>query len=646
LVPIKSLDELELIATLLSDIQTSHSEVYSPRAMRLDQRKLARRVEREGISFLTKALPRLDKALLRALTGEVSFDSTGFRKETGSQLPIFMGGLFRRIFSHDGWVLPTPCVDCIEAVRQILTSLGKYELPYEQDQEQEVLEKFERTELEVLDLNLRFQHLARSVDSSVPLGRQVFDFGEHGHIITKARKSLARLFASFDERDITPSHGPGAVSTKEKLWEKWTFSVVSPRIADSYPIDAYYYASPGHICDDFQSFRGLKYVENPAKVVLVPKDSRGPRLISCEPLEFQWIQQGLMRAIVKHVENHAFWDRRKTKPGVKWNIHFTDQQPNQFGALLGSKTGRYATLDLNEASDRVSCGLVQLLFPEPILSTLLNCRSLSTRLPGGKELILHKYAPMGSALCFPVLALTIWSLLDAGAPDADTREGILVYGDDIVVPAAYAANAMKILEAFGLKINQAKSFVQGFFRESCGVDAYKGVDVTPVRFRTVWKSSQCPHVYASWISYANSLLAKRYRKSYELIARRLISVYGEIPLLEDFPQKEVPVLYERPETIMAKLPIRSNKAQQRLERKVWTIKPVTLTREIDGWKMLLRYFTEGQKPASPLRHSMSRRSTTPMGDLIKWLSQENHESPFSVRQYTRRNTIKLVKRWR
>lgn len=612
--------------------------------MRLDARKCKDRIAREGISFLTKTLPRLGKALDRALTGEVSLDSTGFRKETGSQLPKFLGGLFKRVFSHDGWVLPTPCVDCIKSIRQIAYLFYKYELPYEQDQEQEVLEKFERTDLEMLDLNLRFQHLAGSVDSSVPLARQTFEFGEFGHIITKARCSLARLFSSFDERDITPSHGPGAVSTKERLWDKWTFSVVSPRIADSYPVDAYYYASLGHICDDFQSFSGLKYVENPAKVVLVPKDSRGPRLISCEPLEFQWIQQGLMRAIVKHVENHAFWDRRKTKPGVKWNIHFTDQQPNQFGALLGSKTGRYATLDLNEASDRVSCGLVQLLFPDPLKTVLMNCRSLSTRLPSGQELLLHKYAPMGSALCFPVLALTIWSILDAGAPDAYTRERILVYGDDVVVPTAYAENAMKLLEAFGLKINRAKSCTSGFFRESCGTDAYNGVEVTPVRFRTVWSSSRCPHVYASWISYANSLHARRYYQAYEHIAQRLLRIYTQIPSLDLLP--EGPALAEVPETITSRIPKRSNKSYQRLERRVWVLKPVTLTREIDGWKMLLRYFTEAQRPVSHVRHEMSRRSTTPMADLLKGFSQENLESAFSVRQYTKRDTVKLVKRWR
>jgi hypothetical protein len=39
------------------------------------------------------------------------------------------------------------------------------------------------------------------------------------------------------------------------------------------------------------------------------------------------------------------------------------------------------------------------------------------------------------------------------------------------------------LEAFGLKINERKSFSNGFFRESCGGDYYRGYDVTPVYLR-------------------------------------------------------------------------------------------------------------------------------------------------------------------
>lgn len=596
-------------------------------------------MSREGISFLTKTLPRLCKAFDRALQDEVSLDCTGFRKIPGTQLPKFMGGLFQRVFTRDGRVLPTPCVASIAQIRQVLACYYKLKLPYEREQEQEVIDSFVKTDQELLDLSNRLSQLASDIASGTHVGRQLSADLPSWRTIANARKLITKLFSHFDPRNITPSHGPGSVSTRERLWEKWTFSNVSPRIASYYPIDEYFYTSLGHVSDDAKGLMALSSHESSARVCLVPKDSRGPRLISCEPLDFQWIQQGLSRAIVEHVESH---------PLTKDAIRFTDQRYNQRAALLGSSTGRYATLDLKEASDRISVGLVHLLFGgTPLLEALMNSRSLSTELPGGEIINLNKYAPMGSALCFPVLAVCVWAILMAGVPDAyaHIREKdtcIYVYGDDVIVPTAYAANAIERLEKFGLLVNRAKSCTKGFFRESCGVDAFRGVNVTPVRIRTVWSSSPCPHVYSSWIAYANSFYDRRYYAVYWWIVDNLVKVYGEIPdnaLLPGGPSlREVPD-QNRPRTR------RVNKSLQRLEYKVWDIKPVVMRREIDGWKMLLRFFTEGQRPPSHEDDLVSRdRRSDPLSRPDEGLCPQGQA--FSVRQYTKRKTIRLVKRWR
>lgn len=626
--PNKSLDEHMFIAALLCDVQSLHSDVYTPRSMKLDLNKIKQRMLREGISFLTKALPRLARAFDRALTGEVSLDATGFVKESDSQLPRFLGGLFKCVFTHDGWVLPEPCVSCIATIRQVLYLLYKYGLPYERDQEQEVIDQFERTDEDILSVSNALEAQASNAARDVPLGRQSFDWGPYGMVIARARCRIARLFAQFNPRDITPSHGPGAVSTRERLWGKWKFSAVSQRTIAEYPLDEFFYSSLGHVCDSFDAFQSTEICELSARVCLVPKDSRGPRLISCEPLSNQWIQQGLSRAIVKHVESH---------PLTRWNIHFTDQQPNQFGALLGSLTGKYATLDLKEASDRISVGLVRLLFPEPLLGALMGSRSLSTELPDGRKIKLNKYAPMGSALCFPVLAISIWALLTAAAPDADTRESVLVYGDDVVVPTAFAENATEVLESFGLKVNRDKSYIRGFFRESCGVDAYKGTNVTPVRIRTVWSSHRCPHSFASWVAYANSFWEKKYYNTYWYIADKLFKIYREVS--DKTIDKDGYSLYCVPEQFRPSAR-RVNSNLQKLEYKVWAVEPKRYTREIDGWSMLLRYFTEGAKPPS---HGTSAIGSAGAAETSEWLRAT---SAFDVRSYTKRKAIKLVKRWR
>lgn len=632
----KSLDPYkQIIVALLSDVQTLHSEVLSPRACRLTIQKVVKRLDREGIGFLTKTLPRLGKAFDRALTGECVFDavSLGFRAKIGSKLPKLFGELFERIFAHDGWILPIPCVTCIKTIRTVLYLFYKLELPFTTDQEQAVLDKFIETDRELSDWNNRFEKVFEAIDAN-PKGYDLVKPDRASKVIRVARQLLSQLFCNFDPLDIHPRHGPGVVSTKERLHEKYRWTSISPRIEQTYPLDAYFYASLGHVCDAMEEIQSLPRKESPAQVILVPKDSRGPRLISCEPLVFQYVQQGLGRALVSHVESH---------PLTRYNVHFTDQGPNQRGALLGSSTGRYSTLDLNEASDRVSIGLVRLLFPEPLLSALMNCRSQSTTLPSGQELTLNKFAPMGSALCFPVLALTVWAILTAGMPDADTRESILVYGDDVVVPTAQAANAIELLESFGLKINRDKSCISGFFRESCGTDAFKGVTVTPVRIRTVWSSSRCPEVYTSYIAYANSLYHLGFYNAYNFIVSELVRIYGPIPDVSmnlSCPSIAEPAVTER------KIRRRVNVALQKLQYLVYDVIPHKVRKEIDGWSMLLRYFVEGCPQLSPAFVNDIRKDVPCRCGLGLDHNMIIINPAFTVSLYTKRRSSYLALRWR
>jgi hypothetical protein len=663
----KSLDEIELIATLLCDAQQRFGDVFNTRQLRNTIKLCSRRYRREGISFLTKTMPRLDKHLTQVLAGEQELDvrSCGFTTMRSSKLPKFLGELFSLVFHTDGTLLPNPNAECVRMIRDILCAFYKYKVPYRDVQEQQVVSDFKQTESDLRDLTpylqkmkvglseygILLQHWKESGISQIMRNRLDADPElalalYKARILHRARNLLAEVFNSFDPRDITPSHGPGVVSTKERLWDKFLWRNVSKRITDFYPFDAYFCASAGHVCDQYHGFNSVTDVDHPAQVILVPKDSRGPRLISCEPVDFQWIQQGLSRAIVHRVETHWL---------TKHSVFFTDQVPNQIGALVGSKENRYSTLDLKEASDRVHLDLVRLLFPSPLLEALEACRSTSTRLPDGEVLQLQKYAPMGSALCFPVMALTIWSLLTAVTMDANVdfraictllsnRTGlelrsykawelddVHVYGDDVIVPTAVAGSAMTILEFFGLKINRNKSCTKGLFKESCGVDAFKGINVTPVRLRTVWNESPRPDVYTSWIAYANSYWDRRYYTTYEYIVSRLVAIYGPIP--------DASMCLTCPSLRVAPAEHGSFRTRTNyfLQKKQYWVRDVTspsVNHDIDGWSMLLRYFTEAQRPTPDIsdRHSGSASSFL--------------EAAFSVSRYTKRHSSKLVWRWR
>lgn len=633
------LDEVNIIAALLRDVQTSHESVFDIHDYRLSLKKLKSRCRAEGLSFLTKTLPKLGKAFDKALCGhELNCTSLGFKPQSGSKLPKFLGSLFNSVFTPAGMVLQDPCAVSVRVIRQILYLFYKYELPYSHEQEQSVVLEFEKTEEDLRTRTHLLQFTAGGAEHYLTFGGNRYKANPSQVEVTlKARRLLKIVFDSFDPMDILPRHGPGAVATKQQLWEKFRWTNVSQKLTDVYPFDAYFCASPGHVCDTYRDFCKITSHDLPARVILVPKDSRGPRLISCEPVDKQWIQQGLGQAIVRHVERHRL---------TRHSVHFTNQESNRFGALLGSTHGNYATLDLKEASDRVSLDLVRLLFPETIISHLECCRSSRTVLPDGRELELKKFAPMGSALCFPVLALTVWAILTAAAPDTYTRDRILVYGDDVIVPTAYAANAIEQLELYGLLVNRDKSCTSGLFRESCGLDAFKGIVVTPVRLRTVWSSHPCPATYTSWIAYANSMYDKQYFGCYDLIVSMLQRVYRHIPTKDmGLP---CPSLPEVPDNMRC-TKTRINHSLQKREWLVLDVQAVTVRDNTStGWERLLRYFSEFANSRN--RFSNNDGITPVTKEEIDVLTRNFDASlnteAFSVSQYTRRRRSILRRRWR
>jgi hypothetical protein len=212
-------------------------------------------------------------------------------------------------------------------------------------------------------------------------------------------------------------------------------------------------------------------------------------------------------------------------------VNFTFQRVNQNLALIGSRSERtWVTLDMKEASDRVSLKLVDALFGDtPIYAKLLATRSTSTLLPTGERVKLNKFAPMGSALCFPVESLCFFALAVCaitrrrrrsqtnrdlrtyGAYSViDAARLVYVYGDDIVVMHEDYECVIEALESYHLLVNRTKCCTAGSYRESCGVDAFKGIIVTPTKFRRVPIWSKYSHNYLSWIEYSNSLWENGY----------------------------------------------------------------------------------------------------------------------------------------
>jgi hypothetical protein len=477
-----------------------------------DVELIRRRVTSEGLGFLTKTLPKLGKAVQAALLGE-RLKITHFKLQRGSRLPHFMKDAFSRVFTDDGAVREHYDSILLKDIIQLCFTWYKLEVPYAPQVTERFLQDF------------------KEVDANLP---RSFLNGDPHHDCTvlvvqdKARWLLNRVLSAFDPYDIIPKHGPGAVATGEGPNEKMRFKRIYSDVEECYPFTEYFFLSDKHRFDMWDQYWDCTHIDSPcAKVVLVPKDSRGPRLISEEPLEIQYIQQGIGRALVDHLEK---------EPLTSGHVNFRDQGVNRNLALQGSVSGAWSTIDLSAASDRVSLLMVEKLFRgTPLYEPLFATRSHLTELPSGERVTLRKFAPMGSALCFPVEALCFWALTVAcihqckGGDISDVASTVFVYGDDIIVQAGDELPVFRTFPEFGLKVNEDKSCHTGFFRESCGCDAYRGEDVTPIKVKRIPPTSpKDGSSYASWIAITNALYNAAYYNAAHYARKRVEKVFGKI----------------------------------------------------------------------------------------------------------------------
>jgi hypothetical protein len=352
--------------------------------------------------------------------------------------------------------------------------------------------------------------------------------------LDSARQHCQSVLSLLHAKEVIPMHGPGAVTTCKDRWEK-RYSTIEYL----YPYSDYYslYFNADH-CSQHTELEYSDIIE--AKLIAVPKDSRGPRLICVHPAEAIWLQQGLRRQLERIILLH----RRCRGPWPQGHIFFDDQSVNGKIALLSSKTRRYATLDMKEASDRISEPLVQYLFGEKY-KYFGCCRAQKVVIPkignfANIRADINCYAPMGNATTFPVQSLVFWAICVASLQRQRFHQpgAVFVFGDDIIVPTECAQGVVDDLEAFGLLVNKDKSFWRGGFRESCGVDAFNGVNVTPLRWKTTTSAEHITGLQ-SLSDLAMRLRIAGYTEAalttYQTLRKRFYHRYGRKVLLTNNP---------------------------------------------------------------------------------------------------------------
>lgn len=271
--------------------------------------------------------------------------------------------------------------------------------------------------------------------------------------------------------DILPCHGPGAVAEQTRSAVEKEYLLCAEDYRLQYAL----------------RMIGLSPAESTipldrcSKLIFVPKSLWTYRTISAEPAVLQYWQHGVSLAI----------ERMISRSWISGHIKLRDQTYSQRLCREGSWFGEYDTIDLSEASDRVSWDAVKRLTRScPILRRWLAAtRSDYTLLPDGRRIKLKKFAPMGSACAFPIESIFFCAVCEiavlkvAGRRSSDNE--YCVYGDDIVIKSKYTSTLIDLLTRLGSKVNTKKSFYNSCltnFREACGVEYFNGEDVTPLRF--------------------------------------------------------------------------------------------------------------------------------------------------------------------
>lgn len=506
---------VELLEHLLLDC-----ERRSGAPLRRDVETLRARAKHEGDSFITITLPNFCKDFERSLEegriGPGLFLSFG---KTHSGIPEFLQGLLSGVFGPDGSLLHNPSIDCIRFVRQICLFGKKIQRPCSPERELDAIEGFVRCDDDIVSVLPENQFL------------RIF------RIVSREIFSSLDLEQASILADLEPKHGPGA--TCEKISGNQKF--VHKRWHDRLTNVGFTYTRFGRSSQELHQDEIVDWpiavepgAESPVRVVSVPKTLKAPRLIAVEPVCMQYAQQGLSRLLVERLRSSRF---------TSGHVNFTDQSVNQALALSASGSRYYATMDMAEASDRVSIAHVsEMLSSVPdFRDWVFACRSTRAQLPNGETFALKKFASMGSALCFPMEAMVFFvSIITSMAiragicPTArdvfSLGRRVFVYGDDIIVPSDEASAICDDLEAFGFKVNRRKSFWNGKFRESCGSDCYDREQVTPVYLRrdspTGRKDAQS---VVSNVATANQLEEAGYTETAAALREAVETAVGPLP---------------------------------------------------------------------------------------------------------------------
>jgi hypothetical protein len=522
---------------ILSDVLDDVPEAVG---LNRDHLRLCSAVKDRGLKFFTIDLvdagKHFDKCLAASrLCPSMLPHQRPYKK--GSVIPRLFRGLLSRVFDDNGCLLSVPCIRSIRHLRQLYNLAKKLKIECEKEKTNDSVKAFFRTDSGVLSpslswdadhfeperaFHLRYDDKLSHVSSSdsqpsLDLREDLPRLRRYDvRAIHFAQDIIAVTLGAFNPEDWRGRHGPGAVADLRR-GSKYDFPTWPLKLESRFPMSHFAYANYGIWADEIgNEGHRFKEEESPAKLIAVPKTQKGPRLIASEPVSHQWIQQ-LIKDFLYHRIEHSW---------IGKSIHLRDQTYNQRAAMQASIDQSSWTIDLSEASDRVSCYVVERAFRcnVDLLASFHACRtryiSNDIDLESPRLHRLRKFSTMGSALTFPVqsllfLGIVVGCLISQRNMQLTQKnvielsKEVLVFGDDLIVPKDVGYLVLGALRYLGFKVNHSKTFGNGNFRESCGGEYFCGHDVTPGYLLT-YPDRRRPESLISSVQTRNNFYLKGY----------------------------------------------------------------------------------------------------------------------------------------
>lgn len=532
------------VTAMFNDIAYAYTKT---RQLERDKTRLLHELTFRGLEVLAVELPSLCKHFDRCLGEELyTLSSLPLSRpgKKGVVIPALMQDLYLQIFTPEGLLRSEPPANVIVAIRQALKGLSKVKIACRKERIDAEVDNFHSIEASLPSPDLDWSadwddvgdlgHLLSNVcltGYEPRSGRHEKDdvYGSDGawnifhprhhrpealvqRVADIISTSLGDFFVeeAFTDGDtFTPKHGKGRVSNLRKGESKFSFLEWPSKLECVFPYDFY---ATHHL--GLRSEVGEKSpgdIKSPSKLIAVPKSLKTPRLIASEPNQNMWIQQLLMKQVYTRVRENPFLSKC---------IDFSNQKHNASLALSSSRSGSHATIDLSSASDRFSLRFLERIFRKNP-TFLMRFHASRTEVienainNSWEHLVLKKAFSQGNALTFPIQSIG-YAIVCVAAILIDKNQsstasnikeavsGIRVYGDDMIVPVDSFVTTVNLLEMFDFQVNLDKTFSKGKFRESCGVDAYDGVSVTPAYVKNI---AQSPNHYSavSTIEASNNL---------------------------------------------------------------------------------------------------------------------------------------------